>query len=154
MTTIEDVINETTGRSRAVLRYSQTLKSLVDAAKQPGFTVESWAPLAELIATEDFVRIGPFKEVMNWAEYTEFLTNWAKSSDWDCSYKRVTEAADLVFLELEEHSKIGDFSNAVNTASVYEFNAENKIRYIAVYLQMQLPDPAMLPSFESAQDAR
>ena len=29
---------------------------------------------------------------------------------------------------------------------------ENKIRYIAVYLQMQLPDPAMLPNFGTAED--
>lgn len=153
MTTIDDVIGDTTGWSRAVLEYSQTVKALVDSAKQPGFSVGSWAPLAELIATDEFVRIGPFKEVMNWDEYTEFLTNWAKSSDWDCSFKRLSETADLAFLELEERSQIGDFSSVVNTASVYEFNADGKIRYIAVYLQMQLPDSATLPSFEATGDA-
>lgn len=152
MTTIEDVIDETTGRSRAVLEYSRTMKTLVTRAKEPDFTVESWAPLAELIDTENFVRIGPFKEVMNWAEYAEFLTNWARSSSWDCSYQRLTEAAELVLLELEEFSEIGDFRSVVNTASVYEFSTENKIRYIAVYLQMQLPDPAMMPSFGTAED--
>ncbi len=129
------------------------MKALVDAAKEPGFSVDSWGPLAELIATDDFVRIGPFKEVMNWVEYTEFLTNWAKSSDWDCSFKRVTEAGDVAFLELEERSRIGDFSSVVNTASVYEFNADNRITYIAVYLQMELPDPAAMPSFENAGEA-
>ena len=152
MTTIEDVIDETTGRSRAVLEYSRTMKTLVERAKEPDFTVESWAPLAELIDTENFVRIGPFKEVMNWAEYAGFLTNWARSSSWDCSYQRLTEAAELVLLELEEYSEIGEFRNVVNTASVYEFSTENKIRYIAVYLQMQLPDPAMLPNFGTAED--
>ncbi|BBZ59593.1 hypothetical protein [Mycolicibacterium monacense] len=148
MTTIEDVIGESTGRSRAVLEYSQTMGRLVKSAKDPGFSVDSWAPLAELIAVDEFIRIGPFKEVMNWDEYVEFLTNWAKSSDWDCSFKRLTETADVAFLELEERSRIGDFSSVVNSASVYEFNADNKIRYIAVYLQMQLPDPATLPDFQ------
>ncbi|OBF52811.1 hypothetical protein [Mycolicibacterium monacense] len=148
MTTIEDVIGESTGRSRAVLEYSQTMGRLVKNAKDPGFSVDSWAPLAELIAVDEFVRIGPFKEVMNWDEYVEFLTNWAKSSDWDCSFKRLTETADVAFLELEERSRIGDFSSVVNSASVFEFNADNKIRYIAVYLQMQLPDPATLPDFQ------
>lgn len=148
MTTIEDVIGESTGRSRAVLEYSQTMSRLVKSAKDPGFSVDSWAPLAELIAVDEFIRIGPFKEVMNWDEYVEFLTNWAKSSDWDCSFKRLTETADVAFLELEERSRIGDFSSVVNSASVYEFNADNKIRYIAVYLQMQLPDPATLPDFQ------
>lgn len=148
MTTLDDVIAETTGRSLVALQYSQTMRELVRSAKQPGFTAESWAPLAEFVSTEDLVRIGPFKEVMNWTQYTEFLTNWAKSSDWDCSFKRVSEAEDLAFLELEEHSKIGDFSSVVNTASVFEFNADYKIRYISVYLQMELPDPAAMPSFD------
>lgn len=143
-----------TGRSRAVLEYSQVTKQLVDSAKQPGFTVESWAPLGELIATDEFVRVGPFKEVMNWQEYTEFLTNWAKSSDWDCSFQRITETPDLVFLELEERSRIGDFSSVVNTASVYEFNADNKVSRIAVYLQMELPNTGSMPSFDDAGGAQ
>lgn len=153
MTAINDVLAGATGRSRAVLEYSRVTKQLVDSAKQPGFTIESWAPLAELVAVDDFVRIGPFKEVMNWAEYAEFLTNWAKSSDWDCSFQRITETPDLVFLELEERSRIGDFSSVVNTVSVYEFNSDDKVRRIAVYLQMQLPDPAALPDFQGAGGA-
>jgi hypothetical protein len=153
VTTIDDALGGTTGRSRLVLEYSQTMSRLVKSAKDPGFSVDSWAPLAELVAVEEFVRIGPFKEVMNWAEYTEFLTNWAKSSDWDCSFKRLTETDDVAFLELEERSTIGDFSSVVNTASVYEFNADDKITYVAVYLQMQLPDPAALPSFDGAGGA-
>ena len=150
MTTIANVIGETTGRSRAVLEYSQITKRLVESAKQPGFTVESWSPLAELIAIDEFVRVGPFKEVMNWDEYAEFLTNWAVSADWDCSFQRVTETADLVFLELEERSRMGDFNSVVNTVSVYEFNADDKLRRIAVYLQMELPNLGSVPNFESA----
>ena len=150
MTTIDDVIGETSGRSRAVLEYSQITKRLVESAKQPGFTVESWSPLAELIAIDEFVRVGPFKEVMNWDEYAEFLTNWAVSADWDCSFQRVTETADLVFLELEERSRMGDFNSVVNTVSVYEFNADDKLRRIAVYLQMELPNLGSVPNFESA----
>ncbi|MGE2728627.1 hypothetical protein ACQI4F_04050 [Mycolicibacterium vaccae] len=153
MATIDDVIGDTTGRCRAVLEYSQTMGRLVKSAKEPGFSTESWAPLAELVALDDFVRIGPFKEVMNWAEYVEFLTGWATSSEWDCSFKRVSQAGDIVFLELEERSRIGDFSSVVNTASVFEFNAQGKITYVAVYLQMQLPDSAPMPSFGDAAEA-
>jgi hypothetical protein len=137
VTAIADVIGEATGRSRTVLEYSEVLAALVKSAKEVGFTKDSWAPLAELVAVDEFVRIGPFKEVMNWHEYTEFLTNWAKSSDWGCSLKRITETSDLALLELEEFSQIGDFASVVNSASVYEFNADGKIRYIAVYLQMR-----------------
>ncbi|MCZ8380890.1 hypothetical protein O6P37_18640 [Mycobacterium sp. CPCC 205372] len=151
--TIADVLATVTGRSRTVLEYSQIAKRLVDSAKQPGFSVESWAPLAELIAVDEFVRIGPFKEVMNWAEYAEFLTNWARSADWNCSFQRVTETPDLVFLELEERSRVGDFSSVVNTVSVYEFDADDKVRRIAVYLQMELPNTGTVPSFDGAGGA-
>lgn len=148
MTTIDDVIGESNGRSRAVLDYSQTTKRLVTAAKQPGFSVDSWGPLADLIAVDDFVRIGPFKDEMKWPAYTEFLTGWAMSSEWDCSFKRITETPEAVFLELEERSQIGDFSRVVNSVSVYEFNADNKITFVAVYLQMQLPDGS-LPNLDA-----
>jgi len=148
---VDDVIERYTGRSRAVLDYSQLIKRLVDEAKQPGFTADSWAPVAELIDTEAFVRVGNFKEVMNWQEYVGFLTNWAPSAEWECSFKRVTEAAHTVFLELEERSKIGDFSNSVNSLSVYEFNDAGKITHIDVYLQMALPDPDMLASYEGVE---
>ena len=114
-------------------------------------TIESWAPLAELIDTQKFVRVGNFKEVMNWPEYVAFLTGWATSSDWESDFKRVTEAGDVVFLELEERSRIGDFSNSVNSVSVYEFDQSGKITRIDVYLQMALPDPDMLASYEGVE---
>lgn len=138
-------------RARTVLDYSELMKRLVDEAKQPGFTAQSWAPLAELIDTENFVRVGNFKEVMDWGEYVTFLTNWARSSEWDATFKRVTEVGDVVFLELEEHSRIGEFSNSVNSVSVYEFGSTGKITRIDVYLQMALPDPDMLASYEGVE---
>ncbi|MCV7346738.1 hypothetical protein [Mycolicibacterium rhodesiae] len=133
--------------SQTVLDYSALMKRLVDEAKQPGFSTESWAPLAELIDTPNFVRVGNFKEVMNWDDYVAFLTNWATSSEWESEFKRVTEAGNVVFLELEERSRIGDFSNSVNSVSVYEFDPSGKITRIGVYLQMALPDPDMLASY-------
>ena len=77
-----------------MLDYSALMKRMVDEAKRPGFTVDSWGPLAELIDTENFVRVGNFKEVMNWQDYIAFLTSWAGSSEWDCSFRRVTEAGN------------------------------------------------------------
>jgi hypothetical protein len=145
---VGDVIGDYAGRSRAVLEYGLTTKRLVDAAKQPGFSVDSWAPLAELVAVDEFERVGPFKEVMKWPDYVSFLTDWATSSKWECSFKRITETEGLVFLELEERSRVGDFSNIVNSVSVYEFTDAHKIRHIDLYLQMTPPQPEMLKSYE------
>lgn len=148
---LDDAIGDYTGLARVVLDYSALMKRMVDEGKKPGFGIDSWGPLAELIDTENFVRVGNFKEVMNWQDYIGFLTGWASSSEWDCSFKRVTEAGNVVFLELEERSRIGDFSNSVNSASVYEFNDTGKITRIDVYLQMALPDPGMLASYSNVE---
>ena len=145
---VEDVIGSHTGRARTVLQYSLVIKRLVGEAKKPGFSVDSWGPLAELVAVDEFERVGAFKEVMGWSDYVGFLTNWAASAEWECSFKRITETDGLVFLELEERSHVGDFSNVVNSLSVYGFTDDGRIRYIGLYLQMTPPQPGMLKSFE------
>ena len=148
---VGDAADDYSGISRAVLEYCKTTKRLVDAAKRPGFGQDSWRPLAGLVDTDAFIRVGNFKEVMTWQDYVGFLTNWAASSEWECSFKRVIEADNVVFLELEERSRIGDFSNSVNSMSVYEFNGSGKITRIDVYLQMALPDPDMLAGYDGIE---
>ena len=148
---IRDVIDDYVGRSRTVLEYGLAMKRMVDEAKKPGFSVDSWGPLAELLATDEFERVGAFKEVMDWSAYVDFLTNWATSSEWECSLRRVTETPGAVFLELEERSRIGEFANVVNSLSVYEFDDAGKIRHIDLYLQMELPPAEMLKSFDGVE---
>jgi hypothetical protein len=148
---IDDVIGNYSGLSRTVLDYSQIMTGLVLRAKQPGWSEECWAPLAELVDTANFERIGNFKEVMNWPDYVAFLTGWAAGCEWEGSFKRITEAPNLVILELEERVRMGDFSSAVNSVSVYEFNDAGKIVHLDIYLQMALPDPASLESYEGIQ---
>jgi hypothetical protein len=148
---VEDVIESHAGRSRDVLDYSLVMKRLVGEAKQPGFSVESWAPLAEFVAIDEFERVGNFMEVMNWNEYVGFLTSWATTAQWECSFKRITETSDIVFLELEERSTFGEFSNVVNSLSVYEFDVAGRIRHLDIYLQMAMPETAMLESYEGIQ---
>lgn len=136
------------GNARTVVEYAITTKEIVDSAKKPGFSAESWNPLRELIAVDEFVRVGNFKEIMDWQDYMTFLTNWAPNADWDCTFKRITETDAAVFLELEERSSVGDFHSVVNSLSVYEFTPEGKVRHIDVYLQMALPSPALLKGYE------
>ena len=139
MTGLTGIVGRHTGRTRTVLQYAQTTGDLVTKAKQPGFSTQSWAPLAELVDTENFFRVGPFKEEMDWDAYVVFLTGWAGTSEWECTFKRITEHDGLVFLELEERSVVGDFRSVVNSLSVYEFGADDRIRRLDLYLQMALP---------------
>lgn len=148
---VEEVIGSYTGLSRTVLDYSLIMKRVVDSAKQPGFSAQSWAPLTELVAVDEFQRVGNFKEVMSWQDYVNFLTNWAPTADWECSFKRITETPGLVFLELEERAQMGDYKNVVNSLSVYEFNEDGKMRHIDIYLQMALPGDEQLEGYEGVQ---
>ena len=148
---VHDVVGDYTGLSRTVLEYSLLMKRIVDGAKQSGFSAASWTPIAELVAVDEFERVGNFKEVMTWPEYVDFLTNWAPAASWECSFRRITEVPGLVFLELEERSELGDFRSSVNSVSVYEFDDAGKIRHLDIYLQMALPGSGILESYEGIQ---
>jgi hypothetical protein len=147
---VGDVVATHTGLARKVLDYSLVMKRLVDEAKRPGFSEADWAPLADMVAIDEFERVGNFLEVMRWPDYVTFLTKWAKSSTWECSFKRITEKQGVVFLELEERSKTGAHSSTVNSLSVYEFNDAGKLRHLDIYLQMQmlLPDAETLKMYK------
>ena len=145
---ISDVIEDYTGLSRKVLEWGRITKGIIDSAKQPGFSIESWAPIREMVAVDEFQRVGNFKEVMDWDTYVAFLTNWAPKADWECSFKRITERPDgVVLLELEE--RVG--GGAVNSLSVYEFNAAGKVRHLDIYLQMPAPGSEMLEHYEGIE---
>lgn len=145
---LQTVIGNYGGLARKALDYTQTTKDLVDASKQPGFSAGRWSALAALVDTSAFERVGNFKEVMTWDVYVGFLDGWARTSEWECSFKRVTQHGDIVLLELEERSSVQGVTNAVNSVSVYEFNGDGKIRHLDIYLQMPLPDLVMLKNYE------
>lgn len=148
MQEIDAVIDQYSGKSRIALDYSQIIKSLVDGAHAGTDFSSYWEPLAALVAPEEFVRVGNFKEVMNLQEYTSFLSNWAPAAEWECSFKRISEIGNIVFLELEERTRAGGIGSTVNSLSVYEFSDENKIHHVDIYLQMPMPDLALLKGYE------
>lgn len=146
---VRDVIDQYSGLSRKVLEYSLIMKQMVDAAKKPGFSDSSWAPLTALVAVAEFERVGNFLEVMSWHDYVSFLTKWAKGSEWESSFKRVSESDNVVFLELEERSRVGTHTSLVNSSTIYEFNAAGKLRHLDIYLQMKPVPQEMLKAYPS-----
>ncbi len=90
----------------------------------------------EFIAVEDFERIGTFLEVQNWNEYAEMLTRWASATEsFETTVRRITETGSLVYYEIEERHSRGDNVNVVNSMTVFEFDGNNRIRGLTVYLQ-------------------
>jgi hypothetical protein len=118
--------------TRAVLAFEEAIKRGVSSAKrQP-----DWTELADLVALDEFERIGAWLEVMNWKQYVEMLTRWASATDgFETSLRRVSELPGRVYFEIEERHFRGDSADVVNSLTVFEFNPDGKIRHLDVYLQ-------------------
>ena len=136
---LEEAIAQEKGPlSQLVLKYTHVMKQLLDSAKNnPDFTAESWAPLAELVDVENFERVGTFKEVVNWKEYAQLLTQWARAAEWYPRVRRITERPGLVFLELAEDYDHSGMKESIFSTSVYEFNENNKLRHLDIYMQRE-----------------
>lgn len=124
------------GLSRKAIEYGMFQKKIMDRARgtDNGYSPDEWLGLKDLV-TEDFERIGTFKEVMTIDTMIGFLQKWSPTADWEGSFKRVSEYDNVVVLELEERVKDGGEWNAVNTVSIYEYNPEGLLRHLDVYIQ-------------------
>ena len=121
-----------TNLTQRVLDYTETIRQLV-----PTITSETnWAPLAAFVAVDDFERVGTFLEVHDWPQYVAMLTQWASLVDrFDTTMHRITESGRLVFYEIEERHSRGDRVNRVNSMTVFEFDDDERICHLDVYLQ-------------------
>ena len=133
---VAEIINDYIGLARKVLDYNVVTKEMNYKCKQPGFNDEMWDQhFAQFFDTENFLRVGHLKEEFDYPTYLQFQTKWAPMSDWECSFKRISEIDNVVFLELEERVTFAGSTNVVNTLSVYEFNDTGKVYRLDLYLQ-------------------
>jgi hypothetical protein len=136
MQNIAEAQARVTGRLAPIaLEYAAIYDRVVPLAREPGFGEHAWAPLEALIAVDDFERVGLQKEVMDWPAYRAALTAFARSGGWEGTFRRVTEAPGLVFLELVERLTKGERVTVINTMSVFEFDEADKIRHLDIYVQ-------------------
>ena len=118
--------------AKTVLEYQDVMKNLVPAVKEN----EDWAPLESLVAVDEFERVGTRREVQNWREYTGLLTKWAGAIEkFETTVQRVSELPGMVYSVAEERHFRGQEVTVVNSLSVFEFDADEKIRRLSVYLQ-------------------
>ena len=125
-----------TGLARKAIDYGLFQKRIMDRArdKSSGYSPDEWLGLKDFVA-DNFERIGTFKEVMTFDDMVKFLQDWSPTSDWEGSFKRVSEFDNVVVLELEERVTFEGVQNAVNTVTVYEFNDKGELRRLDVYMQ-------------------
>ncbi len=118
--------------SQKVSAYERVMRELVPSVAAS----TDWAPLEDLVAIENFERTGVFREVQDWRQYAEMLTAWARSIDaFETTVRRVTEASNLVFYEIEERHFRGESVTTVNSMTVFSFDERGKIQHLDVYLQ-------------------
>jgi hypothetical protein len=123
------------GNIRTAIDYGLYQKRIMDRAKHAeDYSPDEWLGLKDFV-TDDFERIGNFKEVMTFNDMVGFLQAWAPTQHWEGSFKRVAEFDNVVYLELEERVNEGPAQQAVNSVTVYEFDEQGKIRHLDVYLQ-------------------
>ena len=123
------------GNMRTAIEYGMFQKRLMDRSKRADdYSPDEWLGLKQFV-TDDFERIGNFKEVMTFRDMVAFLQAWAPTQHWEGSFKRVSEFDNVVFLELEERVGEGGGQTAVNSVTVYEFDGAGRIRHLDVYLQ-------------------
>jgi hypothetical protein len=115
-----------------VLDFTRTMEGLVADGEPP----DDWAPLTDFVSVDEFERVGTFREVQDWQQYTAMLTQWASSVEkFETSVQRITEAANLVFFEIEERHHRDGTIHVVNSMTVFDFDERGKIRGLNVYLQ-------------------
>jgi hypothetical protein len=115
-----------------VLEYDRVLQRLVAEVGDPA----DWAPLTEFVAVADFERVGTFLEVQDWDQYTEMLTRWASSTEsFETTVRRISETGALVYYEIEERHFRDDNLKVINSMTVFEFDANDRICRLNVYLQ-------------------
>lgn len=118
--------------ARKVLEYQDVMERLVPTIKSD----EDWAPLESLVAVDEFERVGTRREVQDWREYKQPLTQWAGTiARFETTVQRVSELPGLVYFAAEERHFRGEDVAVVNSLSVFEFAAGEKIRRLSVYLQ-------------------
>lgn len=120
--------------ARIVAQYSDLIERNATAQ---GSTATDWDALREFVAVEDFKRVGAYQEVMNWNEYVGFMTEWAGTTRFESTVKRISEIGRVVFYEIEERHYKGDDFIRKNVIAVFAFDDSNKIRHLDIYEQAQ-----------------
>jgi hypothetical protein len=127
-----------TGLSRTVLQYSEAFARIVEQVKTAAPSDALWAPIEQLVDVAGFERTGVFltaqAEVLGWDKYKSYIAQYAGGTSWEGTLRHITETAGRVILELEERNTRDGATDVSNTVTIYEFNAEGRLRHLEVYV--------------------
>ena len=118
-----------------VRRWADLYAEICERSRHSKITPADFDPIADLVATDEFSRIGIFKDEADWPLCLEKYVQFAGSSLWSGKLRFISTVGDLVFQELEETVTRPQGENVIYTMSVFEFNQADKVKALRVYMQ-------------------
>jgi hypothetical protein len=118
-----------------VRQWADIYADICARSQHSTITHEDFEPIAELVATDEFSRIGIYKDEADWPLCLEKYVQFAGTSRWTGKLRYINTVGNFVFQELEETITRPQGENVIYTMSVYEFNAEDKVTALRVYMQ-------------------
>lgn len=118
-----------------VRRWADIYKEICERSQHSKITAADFDPIAELLAADEFTRIGIYKDEADWPLCLEKYLQFAGTSLWSGKLRYINTVGNIVFQELEETITRPQGANVINTMSVYEFNDDDKVTALRVYLQ-------------------
>lgn len=98
-------------------------------------TAADFDPITAVIATDVFTRIGVYKDEADWPLCLKKYLQFAGTSLWTGKLRFIHVVDNVVFQELEETITRPHGKNVIYTMSVFEFNDQDKVTALRVYMQ-------------------
>lgn len=125
---------------KIVRRWADIYGKICEHSQHRRITAADFDPIAELVA-DDFTRIGIYKDEADWPLCLEKYLQFAGTSLWSGTLRHIHAVDGIVFQELEETITRTQGENVINTMSVFEFDENDRVRSLRIYMQ-QAPDVA------------
>jgi hypothetical protein len=132
-------MGEPSDRDERLIKIVRTWACIYEAickrSQRSKITAADFDPIAALVVTDDFLRIGVFKDEADWPICLEKYVQFAGTSLWSGKLRYINAVGNIVFQELEETITRPHGENVIYTMSVFEFNDDDKVRARRVYMQ-------------------
>ncbi len=141
-------MNESSGRADRLIKivrdWADIYEGICKTSQQREITAADFDPIANLIATDVFHRTGVFKDEAEWPLCLEKYVQFAGTSLWSGKLRFINAVGNIVFQELEETITRPHGENVIYTMSVFEFNDQDKVTALRVYMQQTLQEENVL----------
>lgn len=118
-----------------VRNWADIYEAICKKSQHTEITAADFDPIADLIATDEFHRTGVFKDEADWPLCLEKYVQFSGTSMWSGKLRFIHCVDNIVFQELEETITRPHGENVIYTMSVFEFNDDDKVRALRVYMQ-------------------